>query len=146
MGKTSRRKGFTYERKVAHILEAVWGEQFRRTPLSGGWAKEKITGDIVPIDRQDDNFPFSVECKNQKALSVPAWLKQAKDDCPEGKMPLLIFHLPRDNDEYVCLTLADFTNLVKEYVTESCTKKGQCNFREDFITIKEKDKDVREEA
>ena len=138
MGKMSRRKGSGYERKVAHILEVVWDEKFKRTPLSGGWAKEKITGDIVPIDRQEDNFPFSIECKNQKAISVPKWLNQAKEDCPEGKIPLLIFHLLRDQDEYVCLTLTNFTNLIKDYVADSYTKGSRHDFREGFITVKEK--------
>lgn len=143
MGKTSRRKGSSYERKVAHLLEEIWNEKFKRTPLSGGWAKEKITGDIVPIDRQEDNFPFSIECKNQKAVSIPAWLNQAKEDCPEGKMPLLIFHLLRDQNEYVCLTLADFANLVRSYVEDSRTKESRYDFRKHFITTKEKDEDVK---
>jgi len=130
MGKTSRRKGSTYERVVAAVLAEGWGEDFRRTPMSGGWAKEKVTGDIVPVSREKDNFPFSIECKNRKTLSVPAWLEQAKEDCPPEKLPLLIFHLPRDKEEYVCLKLSDFTNLVKDFVIESRQEKNGHNFKQ----------------
>ena len=111
MGKTSRRKGSSYERVVARILQSIWSEEFRRTPMSGGWAKKKITGDIVSVDRTTNNFPFSIECKNRKTLSIPAWLKQAIEDCPLIKIPLLFFHLPRDSEEYVCLRGKDFCHL-----------------------------------
>lgn len=119
MSKTSRRKGSSYERVVAQVLQSIWGEEFRRTPMSGGWSKKKVTGDIVPVDRKTDNFPFSIECKNRKAIAVPAWLSQAKDDCPKNRLPLLVFHLPRDTNEYVCLKLTDFATLVKDFVTKS---------------------------
>ena len=40
-GRNSRNKGANYERSIAKLLEKVFGEAFVRTPLSGGFAKNK---------------------------------------------------------------------------------------------------------
>ena len=133
MGKTSRRKGASYERVVAQLLKTFWGEEFRRTPLSGGWSKKTITGDIIPVDRPKDNFPFSIECKNQKSVSIPAWLSQAKSDCPKTKLPLLMFHLCRDTDEYVCLKASDFCYLIKDFIEASREKDNRYNYKDDVL-------------
>ena len=136
MGKTSRRKGSSYERVIAQILQEIWGEEFRRTPLSGGWSKKKVTGDIVPVSRSKNNFPFSVECKNRKTLAVPAWLKQAKDDCPKNQIPLLVFHVARETEEYTCLNLRDFACLVKEFVTKSREYIDGYGYKESKLEVK----------
>ena len=101
MGEKSRRKGANFERKIAKALTEALGVEFRRTPLSGGWAdSSQVAGDIVPIENFD--FPFSLECKNVEGWTLEslfngddAWLKtwweQCVNETPEGKTPLLIF-------------------------------------------------------
>lgn len=153
MGKTSRRKGASYERIVAQLLKSFWNEEFRRTPLSGGWAKKTITGDIIPVDRNRDNFPFSIECKNRKSVSIPAWLAQTKADCPATKLPLLIFHLPRDTEEYVCLKASDFCYMIKDFIEASKEKENRHNYQIDVpkpvvleeAPISEEDEDEEED-
>jgi hypothetical protein len=96
-GKRSRNKGASYERHIAKILTKWWGSQIDRVPQSGGWQKERITGDVAA----DDKFPFSVECKKQegwhledilyKDSLITKWWKQCCDDCPDSKTPLLVF-------------------------------------------------------
>lgn len=112
MGKKSRNKGSGYERKIAKILGNWWAddsELFRRTPMSGGWAKEKITGDITPVKEEGENFPFSVECKKQegwefhqfwsKKSKFWSWWEQCTDDAKRSnKQPLLIFSRNRISD------------------------------------------------
>lgn len=48
----------------------------------------------------------------QKQWSLPKWLKQAEEDCPEGITPIIIFHQHNSSKDYVCLSLEDFFNLV----------------------------------
>ncbi len=60
IAKKSRRKGQGFERKVCQLLEELTGYKFRRTPGSGSWCKEKLTGDVACID--NDNFEWSIEC------------------------------------------------------------------------------------
>lgn len=100
-GRASKRKGAEFELSVAKILTKWWGETFKRTPLSGGWAKGVVCGDVLSLD-ENSTFPFSVECKRDESFSLyqllkyPAtgplkkWWYQAWSESKEGKIPLLI--------------------------------------------------------
>lgn len=100
-GKKSRNKGSGYERKIAKILSKWSGMELRRTPLSGGWAKQnpKVSGDLVNIS--DNEFPLHVECKNQESFewepflhgngSLKGWWDQTLRTCPNNKIPILVF-------------------------------------------------------
>ena len=103
-GRMSRNKGAAYERKIAKILSAWWGEKFFRTPLSGGHqdmaSQMAVVGDIITKDK---NFPFHLELKKQEGWAlenvltsdkkgkIGDWIAQAKSDCKEDKIPFLIF-------------------------------------------------------
>jgi len=113
--KNSRAKGATFERDTAKLFSEWTGIQFRRTPMSGGWAK---TGDITPVNPKEmDSFRFNVECKNQQVWSfgdlikdihnndgIESWWIQAANDGEKSKrIPLLVF--TRNFDvSYIMLT------------------------------------------
>jgi len=101
-----RKKGSTFERAIAKDVSDWTGVEFKRTPMSGGWAK---TGDITPKKPKEMvNFPFNIECKNQQTFSTAAlmesaldgelknkafqsWWKQCTDDAKKSKrVPLLV--------------------------------------------------------
>ena len=100
-GHTSRNKGSGFERTVAKTFSNKFGVEYRRTPLSGGWAKGSKTaaGDLVPLDAPQQ---FCIECKkvegwtfeqlfsNRHAL-FSSWWKQLIEECPEGVQPVLVF-------------------------------------------------------
>lgn len=106
MGKKSKRKGSTYELKIAKILSTWSDMQLKRTPLSGGWAREhpEVSGDIVCVE-PDKFFPLHVECKNNEQWSwertlhgqgpvFNSWWLQTIRECPNGiivKFPVLVF-------------------------------------------------------
>ena len=47
-------------------------------------------GSDIRLDREAaELFPFAVECKYQETWSVPAWVKQARKNTPEGRDWLL---------------------------------------------------------
>lgn len=98
-----RTKGARNERELAKVFTEWWGEQFVRTPLSGGWAKGKksVSGDLVS---KEDNtkFPFSLEAKcvegwtfdvlwNPGSLIFKWWEQCLEDALNAGKIPLLVF-------------------------------------------------------
>jgi len=107
-GKRSKRKGNSNEREVAKMLAAWWGSgEWMRTPSSGGWGRSKqvrddfnAAGDIVTTAT---DFPFCVEVKSEEGWEleqllrspekcpIAKWWKQAVDETPEGKHPLLLF-------------------------------------------------------
>ncbi len=102
-GINSKAKGSEFELKTAKILSSWWGEEFHRTPMSGGlhWkADNRVAGDIVTPP--DSVFPFSVECKKREGWTfdqvlkgtgeVESWWSQCLADAEGvGLKPMLIF-------------------------------------------------------
>lgn len=124
-GEGSKRKGATYERKIAKIFRDVFGIELSRTPQSGGFAKKStkadaFRGDITCLDDTVD-FKLHLECKDQKTWKLKDWLNQASSDCPEGHIPVVVFHKAQENkdgrrveesNDYVALSLEDFMKLI----------------------------------
>lgn len=80
VGRRSKRRGKTYERRVSDILTEFTKVGFRRVPNSGGWNKaggvkireELFCGDVI-CDRPD--FRFCVEAKNRESFTFESILK-----------------------------------------------------------------------
>ena len=118
MSRMSKTKGSTYERHIAKKLGAWWGEEFQRTPASGGlrWKQDnRVCGDIVTPP--GSTFPWVVECKKREnwtmdsllngSAEVSKWWKQVTDDAERsGLEPMLIFTRNRQPD-YVALKAHD---------------------------------------
>lgn len=114
-GVNGRRKGANYELKIAKLFGEAFGMEFRRTPLSGGWAKGNpgVSGDLVCMDLDPGAFPWHIECKRQEGWKLESiftdkkewlntWWKQASDECPKGKRPVLVFGRNRVPDLAMC--------------------------------------------
>lgn len=124
-GKASKRKGATYERKIAKVFKNKYNVDLVRTPQSGGFAKKSnkasdFRGDITCLDESID-FKLHIECKDQKTLKIRDWVQQAESDCPKDRVPLVIFHLAQvikdgkvtsKSGDYVTLRLDDFIDLI----------------------------------
>ncbi len=115
-GAGSKRKGATYERKIAKIFRDVFGIELSRTPQSGGFAKKStkadaFRGDITCLDDTVD-FKLHLEAKCQSTIRLREWIKQAEDDCPDGNIPVVIFHLQGTSKEVISLRYSDFCSLV----------------------------------
>jgi len=120
-GKRSKRRGATYERHICVKLSEWWGSEIRRTPMSGGWQKTVISGDVAATEH---DFPFSVECKNQEGweftelltAKTPCfceWWAQCKIDNSKltiPKMPLLVFS-KNNSPDYCILTARDWDSM-----------------------------------
>lgn len=92
-----------FERRIAKKIADLWGlkynENILRTPGSGSMSNFK--GDIIVIG---ENFPLHIECKFgyefslediiKNKASIKSFVKQAEDDSPEGKVPVVILSRP----------------------------------------------------
>lgn len=121
-GKRSRDKGGRAERHVKKSLSEWWGEDFHRTPQSGAFSTttggaSNVAGDV---STHDASFPFCVEVKNQEGWHLEQlftalkcdliqWWKQAKEQTPEGQIPLLIFTRNRQPYFFVMPNYSDVT-------------------------------------
>ena len=124
-GKSSRAKGGNYERTIAKKFKDKLDVELKRTPMSGGFAKgsskaSEFRGDIITVDDSID-FKLHIECKSHKTWKLKEWIEQAKEDCPKGRIPIVVFHQGQRNengkrveeaDDYVCIRLDDFLDIV----------------------------------
>lgn len=124
-GKSAKVKGASYERTIAKIFKKYLNIDLVRTPQSGGFAKkstkaDEFRGDITSLD-ENIQFNLHIECKNHKTWKLKEWFNQAKDDCPKGKIPCVIFHQSQENkdgkrisesEEYISMRLEDFLDII----------------------------------
>ena len=117
VGRSSRSKGANFERAVAKKMQKWWGNGsvWKRTPMSGGSVLKEgfdLAGDLA-CNAKD--MPFHFELKNSptkfaglsqlltaEKCAVWEWWKQAQEDCPQHRTPILVFNRP-DEPTY-CMT------------------------------------------
>lgn len=111
-----RKKGASFERKIAAEVSDWIGAKCTRTPSSGGWAK---TGDITPKDPKDMvKFRFNMELKKREGwnftqlFNLPlegqfkSWWEQCVNDAKKSKRtPLLIFS--KNHERVFCMMRQD---------------------------------------
>lgn len=131
-GKGARVKGASYENVIAKKFLEKFGIKLTRTPMSGGFKKDSTSmmfkGDLNSMD-EDLEFLLHIECKNHATWSIPKWIRQAEDDCPENHIPIIVCHRGQKNEDgkrvqeagdYVVISLEDFMNIVpKENILRS---------------------------
>jgi hypothetical protein len=123
IGRRSKSKGNNFEREVAQFFKNTYNIDLRRTPSSGGFAthSKDYKGDIVSIDAGVD-FLLHIEAKNVKRITLDPWMTQAEKDCPEGRIPCVVYHKHNTPKNYIALPLEDFLKLVdrEKIVREAC--------------------------
>lgn len=115
-GKNAKRKGSNFERDIAKKFQKQYGVELKRTPQSGGFSKKSdkaddYRGDITIVDTKQ-MLKLHIECKNAKTWSLPAWIKQANEDCPDDRTPIVVFHQHNTSRNFVCIDLEDFLKIV----------------------------------
>ena len=79
-GKKSRDKGARGERKLAEAIRAHGYEASRNA--RNGISSEDISHTVPGVH---------IECKHQEQWQIPAWLRQAEEDCTPEKIPVVAF-------------------------------------------------------
>ena len=104
----SRQKGARGERELASYLrEQGWVKARRSQQYAGN--PEGGSGDVVC-----GNFPFHVEAKRCQALKPEEWLRQAKSDTPDGKVPSVWFRRNGSKNWMVIMNADDVCQLARE--------------------------------
>ncbi len=99
--------------------------------------------DIGLSERAKAMFPYWLECKNQKTLSVPAWLQQvaeAQARRQDTRTPVIVFKQHRDSTPYAITPFKHFlrlaTNQKKSLITGNCSA---CNTDMDLTEFMQPD-------
>jgi len=79
MGKLSKRKGSSFERKTSLMLTGLTGLAFRRTYGSGANKfQQRSLDESGDLKCEDESFPFVLECKHYAEISYAKIMEQ---DC-----------------------------------------------------------------
>lgn len=100
MSASERSKGARGEREVATILRA-YGLEVDRTVQNSGYF---LRGDITGVEG------YHLEVKRQETLRVPAWIRQAEDECGD-LVPVVTFRQNR-GEWYAALPLRDLARVL----------------------------------
>lgn len=116
--KGRRLQQFVAER-ISKLLNLPWGpDELIRSREMG-----QSGTDISLIGEARDNFPYSIETKNQENWSVHAWIKQAKANCTKDTDWLLVAKRNR-NAPVVMIDFDVFFNLYNELYKLREERKG----------------------
>ena len=131
IGKRSKRKGKTYERRTAKLLTEFTGVGFRKTPSSGGFNRfggvsireELFCGDVIS-DSHD--FRFCVEAKNREEFTFEGilknpntapftlWWYQCCDDAKRVGLKPILFFKPDNQADFIAVNALDFKDGLKK--------------------------------
>lgn len=112
-GSGSRQKGKNYELKLAKFFKAEFGVDVKRTGAQERWKAHG--GDInAPAYTYTILNDFFWEAKNRESWAILDWYKKANDDNYGTPKKTVVVVSKNHEDDYVFLSLRDFTNILKE--------------------------------
>src|SRR3990167_6356278 len=96
-GRGAKQKGNQFEREISDWISNLTGVRYRRTPNSGAMRMD-FPFDLQKVEQKPSPLDgVGIECKDQKTLAIPAWIKQIEGECIDaGKNPnkwFLIFNI-----------------------------------------------------
>lgn len=109
MAVNSKRKGATFERKLASIFRDYGYKDARRTAQYCGNTGD--ASDVVGLPG------LHIEAKHCEQMRLYEWISQAKRDAEaggKGNLPA-VFHKKNHAEILVTMTLDDFMNLYREW-------------------------------
>lgn len=121
LGKRSKRKGRDFEKAVAERVAEWLGVPVEE--VSGARSGKKEC-DIQLSTIAHHLFPYHIEAKNHKSLSVPDWLRQASSDAalstrkptPE---PVVVFKQHGDGEKWAIIRFEVFMELATRHLNDA---------------------------
>ena len=109
----SRRLQDEIAKCVSELLDLPYGKDELIAPREMG----QTGTDVRLIGEAKEKFPYSVECKNQETWSIPAWIKQAKENQQENT-DWLLFCKKNYHESIVVMDAKVFFDLYKKIIGE----------------------------
>lgn len=114
-GKSAKNKGYRYEKHIAESIRESGLDSKASREIGSGSGNAK--GDIR------STIPFLIEAKNQRKISVLAWIDQAKEQAQKGwawkDRWCLVFRDPRVPEtasaDYVVIDFQEFLEMLKRW-------------------------------
>jgi len=114
----SKARGMGYQRKVAEMIRKSFGlskDDCKSTPAG-------VNGpDITLSTLGQKKFPYSLELKYCKTISLPSWLRQSEEGAYRDTVPVVGFHSFDQKKDYVVLPLSHFIEITAPDKLKPCT-------------------------
>jgi len=146
VGRKSKRKGSSFERRIAKVISPWFGEEIIRTPASGGM--RSITRSDLTT-RNPDYFPFVIECKYREDINfesiikypkviIDSWIElKEKANTEYWKPPELKGNLKFPKVPILILTINYCPNyiILQEYIIINLSRSVETLKKESFVRI-----------
>ncbi|WP_103171574.1 hypothetical protein [Paracoccus sp. SY] len=120
MSARNREKGASFERYIANELFLRLGISFRRDLDQ---YRERERGDLIT---DDENWPFLVECKKVRQISLGAWRKQATAAARKANRRPAVIYQPPYKPTAVSVPLSAFCDAWPSNEWAEITLDGFC--------------------
>ena len=109
---SAKAKGRRLQQWIAGKISTLTGIPCGKDELIESREMGQSGVDVKLIGIAREKFPFSIEAKSQETWSVPAYIKQAKENTMPGTYWLLVMKRNRE-DPVICMDAACFMKLMK---------------------------------
>lgn len=115
--RSAKNKGMDWQKEICSFISRLIGIEYdqksddclihsRESGLSGT--------DVVLRGEAKEKFPYSIECKNCKSISLPEWIRQAESNSEDGNWLLFIKSPAIESKKVVVLSINQFENIYKK--------------------------------
>ena len=112
---SAKAKGRKLQQWVAKKISEITGLPCGKDELIESREMGQTGVDIKLYGDAKEMFPFSVEAKYQETWSLPAWIKDAKDNQAKGT-DWLLFIKKNFHEEIVIMDAVAFFDLYEQYI------------------------------
>lgn len=123
-------KGRNLQQYVAKRISDITGIPWGKDECIASREMGQTGTDVRLIGEAKKIFPFSIECKYQETWSVPAWIKQAKENWKKSTGDWLLFVRKNRHEEIVIMDAEAFFKIYEEYLKlkeKACEAKKRRN-------------------
>jgi len=109
-------KGRELQKWVCRKIADIFGIEFNQQDdecLIHSREMGQAGADVILRGHIAKQFPFTIECKNTEQISLPNFIKQARDNTPENKKMLLVIRNKTLKDPIAVLDWDTFERLIK---------------------------------
>jgi hypothetical protein len=112
---SGKAKGRKLQQWTAKMISQITGRPYGKDEEIESREMGQSGVDVKLYAKAKEMFPFSIECKYQETWSVPAWIKQAKENKLKGTDWLLLIRKNR-HEEIVVMDAKAFFDIYEELI------------------------------
>ena len=120
---SKKAKGSRLQKWVANQISRVTGYACGKDKHIASRESSQPGTDIRLVGEVREDFPFSIECKNQETWNIHDWIKQAQDN-QEPNMDWMLIASRNRCKKYVIMDALEFFAYWKDYLAY-CNKHLQ---------------------